>query len=211
MLTVDRQNTRFFPFSACFLAKRVPPDGFQACKNGFSVCGNDFHVCRNGFPVCKNGFPACRNDFTVCRNRFSVCENGVVVCKNEVTVCELGVRVCRNGVAVCKFAVTVCELKVTARKGCFTMCIEDAAMRCREVAMYKPEPTAPPEHLAMPPESLLWTAGGISAMSPVAELENLLITVAANLPALTGLPYAASNARQAASSFFKFALVLASM
>jgi hypothetical protein len=48
-------------------------------------------------------------------------------------------------------------------------------------------------------------------MSLLTELEVLLIPVATTMPALTGLPYAASNARQAASSFFKFALVLASM
>ena len=43
------------------------------------------------------------------------------------------------------------------------------------------------------------------------ELENQLILVAINLPALTDLPHAASNARHAASSFFKLALDLASM
>ena len=162
MLTLERQNRRFFGVLACFLAKMMPPDDFSACKNDFHMCGNE-----------------------------------VSVCKIEVTVCELGVTVCRNGVAVCK-------LEVTARKECFTVCKQDVAMR-------KLEPTAPPEHRTMPPESLLWTAGGKSAMSPLAELENLLIPGAAHLPALTELPHSASNARQAASSFFRLALDLASM
>jgi len=73
------------------------------------------------------------------------------------------------------------------------------------------EPTAPPEHRAMPPESLLWTAGGISVMPILAALENLLIPVTTNLPTVPALPYAASNCRQAASSFFKLALDLASI
>ena len=35
------------------------------------------------------------------------------------------------------------------------------------------EATAPPEHRAMPPEPLLWTAGGISVMPILAALKNL--------------------------------------
>jgi len=86
----------------------------------------------------------------VCKQEVTVCENDFHACNNEVTVCELGVT-------VCKVAVTVCEQEVTARKECFTVCK-------KEVAMRKLEPTAPLEHRTMPSESLLWTAGGVSAV-----------------------------------------------
>ena len=77
--------------------------------------------------------------------------------------------------------------------------------------MYNPEATALPEHGAIPPERLLWTAGGISAMPILTALENLLIPVATNLPTLPALPHAASTSRQAVWSFLRFALDLASM